>query len=230
MSLASPTTTEADRPRDVARWPWPAPVRLIVGAVLGWVAVDAMQRASGPDWRVWLAMAGVALAALGAPRLDDWAGRGITSGIALVTVLGLYLGPPETEAIVGLAVAIGVLWVAEVTGRARLDGLIVLLLSAVIVWAAIWGAVSRPGAVVGGVAMLGLFLVAPLARSIPGPGPGLPAPWDAVALVGLQLVYVVGVARTAALMDELDTAIAVTAAALLALTLAAWVITGGRPR
>ena len=35
------------------------------------------------------------------------------------------------------------------------------LLGAVLVWAAIWGAVARPGAIVAGLAMLGLLLVGP---------------------------------------------------------------------
>lgn len=189
-----------------------------------------MQRVGGPEWRVWVAMGGLGLAALGAPRLDAWAGRGITSGIALVTVAGLYLGPPETEAILGLALALGVLWVAELTGRAKADGFVVMLLSVVLVWAAIWGAASRPGAVIGGVAMLGLFLVGPIARSLPAPGPGMRAPWDAVALVLLQLLFVVGVARTAALMDDGVMAAAISGGALLLLTVLAWAITGGRER
>jgi hypothetical protein len=175
-------------------------------------------------------MAALAVAALGAPRLDVWAGRGITSGVALLTVVGLYLGPPETKMIAGLALALAVLWVAEATGRARLDGLIAMLLSAVIVWAAIWGAASRPGAVIGGVAMLGLLLVGPLALSVPGPGPGLPRPWDAISLVLLQLLFVVGVARTAALMDDAITAAAISGTALAILALLAWAITGGRRR
>ena len=194
------------------------------------MVVDAMQRVDGPSWRVWLAMGALALVALGAPKLDVWAGRGITSGVALVTVAGLYLGPPETEAIVGLALAFGVLWIAEVTGRARLDGLIAMLLGAVVVWAAVWGAASRPGAVIGAVAMVGLLLVGPLALSVPGPGPGLPRPWDAVALVMLQLLFVVGVARTAALMDDGITAAAISGTALALLALLAWAVTGGRPR
>ena len=175
-------------------------------------------------------MAALALVALGAPRLDVWAGRGITSGVAFVTVAGLYLGPPETEAIVGLALALGVLWIAEVSGRARLDGLVAMLLGALLVWAAVWGAVARPGAIVGGVAMLGLLLVGPLALSVPGARAGLPKPWDAAALVLLQLLFVVGVARTAALMDDVATAGAVVGGALVLLTVLAWAVTGGRPR
>jgi hypothetical protein len=215
---------------DVARWPWPAVVRALAGAGAGWLVVDAMQRVDGPSWRLWVAMGALALVALGAPRLDIWAGRGITSGVAFVTVAGLYLGPPETEAIVGLALAFGVLWVAEVTGRARLDGFVALLLGFIVVWAAVWGAASRPGAVIGGVAMLGLFLVGPVVLSVPGPGPGLPRPWDAVALVLLQLLFVVGVARTAALLDDAITAAAISGSALALLALLAWAVMGGRQR
>jgi hypothetical protein len=223
-------TSAATLATDRIGWPWPAPVRVLVGAAAGWLVVDAMQRASGPQWRVWLAVGALALVALGAPRLDSWAGRGITSGVALVTVAGLYLGPPETEAIVGLALAFAVLWLAELTGRAHVDGFVAMLLAGVVVWAAVWGAASRPGAVVGAVAMLGLLLVGPLAVSVPAPGPGLPRPWDAIALVLLQLMFVVGVARTAALMDDAITAAAISGTALAMLTLLAWAITGGRPR
>ena len=216
--------------RDAARWPWPAPVRVLVGAAAGWLVVDAMQRVGGPWWQVAAAMAALAAVGLGASRLDVWAGRGITSGAALVTVAGLYLGPPETGMVVGLALGLGVLWLAEATGRARLDGLIAMLLGSIIVWAAIWGSAGRPSAIVGGVLMLGLLLVGPLALSVPGVGPGLPRPWDAVTLVMLQLLFVVGVARTAALLDDVITAAAITASALALLTLLTWAVAGGRPR
>jgi hypothetical protein len=66
--------------------------------------------------------------------------------------------------------------------------------------------------------------------SVPAPGPGLPRPWDAVALVLLQLLFVVGVARTAALLDDAITAAAISGTALAMLMLLAWAITGGRPR
>lgn len=184
----------------------------------------------GPTWRVWLAAGALMVVAIGAPRLDVWAGRGIVSGVAVVTVVGLYLGLPETGAVLGVALGLGVLWVAESTGRARLDGLVVVLLAAVIVWAALWGAVTRPWAVTGGIAMLGLFLVGPLAVSVPHAGRGLPRPWDAACLVVLQLVFVVGVARTAAIGDDVMVASSISIAALALLALLAWAVTGGRQR
>lgn len=222
----SSDTTQATR----LGWPWPAPVRALVGAAAGWVVVDGLLRAAGPDWRVWLGVGTLALAALAAPAADRWAGSGVVSGVALVTVAGIYLGPPETEQVLGLALGLAVLLVAELTGRARLDGLIVLLLDAILLWAALWGAVTRPGALIGGAAMLGLLLVLPVARVLPGPARGLAGPWQGIGLVLLQLMFVVGVARTAGLSDSATFAAAVSGGALVLLTVLARLIMGGQQR
>lgn len=209
-------------------WPWPAPVRLLVGAASGWLVVDALVPWAGPRWSVWVAMAALAVAAVAASGLDRWAGRGVTSGVALVTVAGVYLGPPETDQVLGLALGLAVLWIAEATGRAEVDGLVVLVLDVVLVWAVLFGAVSRPGAVVAGVCMLGLLVVLPVARLLPGPRTGVPGSWQAVALVGLQLVYVVGLARTAARLDSAVDAAIICGAAVVALTVLARLVVGGR--
>jgi hypothetical protein len=211
-----------------ARWPWPAPVRLLVGAAAGWVVAEGLLRSPGPEWLVWVATGALALAALAAPGADAWAGRGVTSGIALVTVVGIYLGPPETGQVAGLALVLAVLWLAELTGRAYVDGLVVLLLDVVLVWAVLWGAAGRPGAIIGGAAMLGLLLVAPVAKALPGPAAGLPREWQGLALVLLQLMFVGGVARTAALWESAVDAALVTAGALVLLTVLARLIVGGR--
>ena len=213
-------------PADPVRWPWPAPVRVLVGAAAGWVVADGLLREQGPDWRVWLAVVTLGLAALAAPSVDDWAGRGVASGIAVVTVAGIYLGPPETEQVLALLLGLVVLWAADLSGRARVDGFVVLLLDAVLLWAVMWGAVSRPGALIGGAAMLGLLLVLPLVRVLPGPSAGLPDAWQGVSLVLLQLVFVVGVARTAGLSESWVYASAVSVAALALLAFLARLIVG----
>ncbi len=189
---------------------------------------EGLLRSPGPEWLVWVAIGALALAALAAPATDDWAGRGVTSGIALVTVVGIYLGPPETGQVAGLALALAVLWLAELTGRAYVDGLVVLLLDVLLVWAVLWGAAGRPGAIIGGAAMLGLLLVAPVARALPGPARGIPPEWQGVALVLLQLLFVGGVARTAALWESALNAAVVAGGALVLLTVLARLIVGGR--
>lgn len=211
---------------DPVRWPWPAPVRALVGAAVGWLVADGLLRDQGPDWRVWLAMGTLALAGLAATAADSWAGRGVVPGIAVVTVAGIYLGPPETGQVRALLLGLLVLWVAELTGRARVDGFVLLLIDAVLLWAVLWGAVSRPGALIGGAAMLGLLLVLPLVRLVPGPAQGLPDPWRGMALILLQLLFVVGVARTAALSESVAFAAAVSGAALVGLTLLARLVVG----
>ena len=123
---------------------------------------------------------------------------------------------------------LAVLWLAELTGRAYVDGLVVLLLDVVLVWAVLWGAAGRPGAIIGGAAMLGLLLVAPVARALPGPARGIPPEWQGVALVLLQLLFVGGVARTAALWESALDAAVVAGGALVLLTVLARLIVGGR--
>ena len=220
MPMESPSTA------DVARWPWPTIVRVLVGASAGFVVVEWLVRPDGPDWRLWVAMATLAVAGWAAPSTDAWAGRGITSGIALVTSVGIFLGPPETDHVLGMALGLAVLWLAEVTGRARVDGLVVLAIDVLLVWAAVWGASGRAGAVVGGVAMLGLLLVAPLVRWAPGPARGLPPEWQGYALVGLQLVFVVVVARLGALRESALEAAVVSGVSLVVLVLLARIVVG----
>lgn len=215
---------------DPVRWPWPAAVRAVAGAMSGLLVVTTLIPPREPPWGVWVAVGALALAFLAAPRAERWPGRGTTSGIALVTVAGIYLGPPETGQVLALALVLAVVWVADLSGRARVDGFIVALLDIVLVWAVLWGAANREGAVVAAGAMLGLLLVAPVVHVLPGPRRGLPRQLQGIALVLLQLLFVVGVARTSALWESAFSAAVVAGAALVALCVSARLIVGGDER
>ena len=161
---------------------------------------------------------------------DRWAPRGLWSGLAVVSVGGLYLGVPETDHFVALAAGLAVLWLADVAGRARVDGLVVLALTAVVAWAGLWGAVSRPGAVTGALALLGLLLVAWVAELLPGPSqPIVPRQLQSVALLALQAVFAVAVARWGALRTAALEGAVVGGVGLLALAWLSRLVMGPRP-
>ena len=157
--------------RDTVPWL----VRLAAGAVVGWLIADRLVGGDGPSWTGPAAAATLAIAFVAAPGVDPWAGSGVVSGWALATALGLYVGVPETDQIVGVIAVLLVLWGAELAGRARVDWLVVCGLDAVLVLAAIHGAAGRPGALIAALAMLGLLVVAGPVSRLPRTSRSLPA-------------------------------------------------------
>lgn len=184
----------------------------------------------GPSWRGSAAAVTLALVTPATLLADRWAPRGLWSGLAVLSTGGLYLGVPETDHLVAVAGGLVVLLVADLTGRVRVDGLVVLALAAVLVWGGAWGAASRPGALTAAMALLGLMLVAPAAERLPGPArPWVPAPVQVVALLMLQGLFVVGGARLGALRSE---AIDGAVVGILGLVVLAWLarlVMGPRP-
>ncbi len=190
----------------------------MAGVVAG--AVVAITGPGGRDPGRALLAAGVAAAAgLGAGAADRWRRRGLWTGLALVTALGLYAGVPETNHIIGLAGGLAVLTLADCRGLVRMTSEVVLALDVVLVWAALWGAGARDGAAVAGLAMLGLLAALPVAAALPGPSRALmPERWQAAALVGLQAAYALALARLAAWRPSVvEVGIIVVVAALLLL-------------
>ena len=200
--------------------------RTAAGAVAGWVIAESTVDA-GPDWQTPAAAAVLAIALLAAPAVGRWAGNGVTSGWALAAALGLYVGVPETDHIVGVIAVLIVLFVAELAGRARVDGWVVAGLDAVIVWAALLGAAGRPGALVAAFAMLGLLVVsAPVALVGRPPREFVPSGWRPAALVALQLGFAIGVARLGGVRTTTSEALTVSAIGIAVLAAASWVVMG----
>ena len=204
----------------------PAVARAAIGAVVGWVLAEVVG-ADGPSWQGPAAAAVLAVAFLAAPGLDRWAGRGVTSAWALAAAGGLYLGVPETDRIVGVVAVLLVVVGAELLGRASVDGSVASGLDTVLVWAALYGAAGRGGALVAGLACLGMLVVAAPAAMPGRPSRELvPAPWRDPLLVVLQVLFVVVVARAGGVRTTTAEALGVAAVGVVLLSIAAWVVVG----
>jgi len=207
------------------------PVRLasvaLLGAAGGWVIADVLVAGDQPTWRAPACAFVLAAAALAATRIERWSDRGVSAGWALAAAIGMYLGVPETDHLVGVIAVLIVMWLAGVTGRLRADYLVVAGLDAVLVWGAVRGASGSSGALLAALAMLGLLVVAPLIAQLPRPvGELVPDSWRAPLLVALQLVFCVTVARLGGVRTTTAEAAVVAATGLVALGAAAWLVIG----
>jgi hypothetical protein len=198
-------------------------LRAGAGAFAGWLIIDVGVSAEVPGWWTPFVAGALAVAFAVAPGTNRWAGRGITSGWAMATILGIYVGVPETDRVVAIGAVIAVIWLAELTGRMRVDALIVVALDVVLVWAAVQGAAGRSGAMIAGVATLGLLVVAPIVAAIlRAPRSPSHAPWTMPVLVGLQFLFAIAVARLGGVRTTAGEAarVVVIAVPLLALAVA----------
>ena len=107
--------------------------------------------------------------------------------------------------------------------------MLVVGLDVVLAWAAVRGAPAGGPALLAGLAMPGLLVIAPVTSQLPGPRrPLVPGSMQPAALVGLQAVYAVTIARTAARTDTLAAAATIAALGLVLLVAAARVTVGPR--
>lgn len=148
----------------------------------------------------------LAAVAAGLASLSDRVPTPVPSLLALATLGGVYACVPETDQIPPVARAAVVMTVATLlVGRSQARTL-VLALCGVIGWAVLFGGAERDSALVGGLASFGVLAVAP-AVLVLWPRPaflrlGRRAPswcW----LLGLQVVFCLGVSRTAGLAASL---------------------------
>ena len=128
----------------------------------------------------------------------------VVAGWAAAGVLGLYYGVPETDHVVGVAAMVAVLLLVSFSIAPRPSWVLVAGLDVVLPWAALRGAPAGGPALVAGLAVPGLLVLAPLVGRVPGPrSPLVPRATRSVVLVGLQLVFAAVVARQAATSDTI---------------------------
>ena len=104
----------------------------------------------------------------GRPAVARGVAATVVTAWAAVSALGLYLGVPETDHVVGVAAVLIVLLVASLGARRRASWVLVVGLDVAMAWAAVRGAPAGGPALAAGLAMPGLLVVAPLTSYLPG--------------------------------------------------------------
>jgi hypothetical protein len=224
VSSAVPATIRAPLTR-----PWPGVARAVAGGAIGWIVAEVIVDNLGPSWRVPASVVVMAAIALGAPLTARAIGLGGPPAWGLAAAIGLYLGVPETDHVLGLGAGLGVLVVAELTGSARADGLTVLALGGVLVWAILQGAGESEPALLAGFATLGLIVLWPVVRYVPGPARAL-APHGVrpllVTAAHTANAWIVG--RRGALIDDRVEMATIGAVGAVALVIVARLVVGAR--
>lgn len=163
---------------------WAVPSAVAVGVALWWAAPRAHERL--PQSTAWLLLLGCAGA--------------------------VYLCVPETDHLREVAVVVAAGGVAEVLLRRRLPSVALVAATALVEWAALFGATGRPSALAGGLFALTPVVAVAMARR--------GSWWHAPAVAAVWLVAAGAMARTGGVADSLSTAVVaaagcVTAAALV---------------
>ena len=156
-----------------ARWlgldrPWPPVLRAVAGGVAGWAAIRWGVTEPLPGWAPGGAAGVSAVGGLAAPAVAR-AGSVVVFGSAAASALGLYLGVPETDHVVGVAAVLAAVFLASLVAPGPASWVLVVGLDVVLVWTAVRGAPYGGPALLAGLAMPGLLVVAPVTSHLPGP-------------------------------------------------------------
>ena len=149
--------------------PWPPVLRAVAGGAAGWAAIRWGVTEPLPAWARGGAAGVSAVGGLAAPAVARSAGATLVYGWASASAAGLYLGVPETDHVVGVAAVLAVLLLASLAAPMRATWVLVVGLDVVLAWAAVRGAPDGGPALVAGLAMPGLLVVAPVTSYLPGP-------------------------------------------------------------
>jgi hypothetical protein len=189
----------------------------VPGAALVALAVGETSPAS-PDWVRIVAGSAAGVTALLSRDFDETSPR-LTGVCLAVAAVGVYATVPDTEAARALVGAAGVSALLGLASDLRPSPVGSSAVAGVIAWNVGVGGWPRPGAVVGGVACVGVLALGPLLRWVRTP----PA-----SIVAVHVVLVAIVARVAGLRERAVAAAVIAALAYLGATL---VLLGtGQPR
>ena len=212
-------------------------VAALPGAVLVAGNIGVPMHSRGQSWLVGLVFVAAAIAVgCRTDRRTRSAMRGerepeSVALLALISVGGIYACVPETGHIASLALGVGLVALLErVEPEGIRPGLAVVLVGALL-WAVAYGGTYRDSAVVGGVASLGLVVVEPIARRLPGPKRGMARGSTAqlLGLVGLQGSFALAVSRTAGLAASSSEAVVIAVPMVVAVAVAARLLLGPAP-
>jgi hypothetical protein len=208
---------------------WPPLVRVAIGGAVGWAIAAWIADVPDSAWGNVAAALTMSLVALGAPMTARVRTLGGVSAWALASTIGLYVGVPETNHVLGVGAGFGVFVLGELTGRCRGDALTVVALAGVLVWAITFGTGGRGTAAVAGYATLGLIALWPAVALLPGPRRGLtPAAVRAALLTAVDAVAVVLIGRRGAIVQSVEAMTLTAVLALAALVVVARIVYGSR--
>lgn len=192
--------------------------RVVAYAMAG-AAVGATLPSAWPVWTRLTVLAVVVVGALVAPLHDARTPRAVPA-LLLISALGVYACVPDTEA---PKVLLGAMAAAAVIGfEPRLRAAIGLpAVVALVGWVGAFGGVGRPGAVVGGVACVGVLLL-PVSRRRPGP-------FGVVLLFVTQIALVTYEARVPGFETKAEVALLLSLPAFAIAALVLW-LAGRRTR
>lgn len=192
----------------------------VTAAIPGaWLIVGSLEIGSS-SWASWFLLAALIGGAALAGRTDEQLSGPILAPLLLaLTIGGVYLTVPDTEEMLVLAGAITPLaLLGWPFGVSKVGSSGSYMAVGILVWAAWWGGMGRPAAIVGAVSCLGMFLLVPLRRSSRD-HPGL--------IVGLHLILVAAGSRLAGQQGDPNVAALLAAAALGGAYIAIHLVTQG---
>lgn len=188
----------------------PVPVRGALAVPGAWF-VGLQTDVSDHSWVEIAVVVTIVVAGTTATDLDRrWRRPSIAMALFAVTVGGVYLTVPDTEAPLALLAPAGLLaLVAWPLNRMRMGTAGAYAAIGLLAWVTAFGGIGRNGAIVGGLASVGLLVAEPVARLIAGfRGPLLrrSGPGSAIAIGVGQVALVFATSRVAGLRKAEDDA------------------------
>ena len=203
-----------------------------LAALPGGLLIVAAPLVDVDQW--WARLVVIMLLAAAAVALPDlaqrWDGTGAIGLLLAAGAVGVYACVPETDHLEYLVPAYLVLGLSEAVVRRPFGPGVALAACGLLCWAVLFGGTTRDGAIVGGLACLGLLLLEPVARRLPGGASALVgsgAVSGVVAITVLQGGYCLAVSRTAGLRTDAWVALAIVAVAAIGLLVTTRAVLGG---
>jgi hypothetical protein len=199
------------------RW---SPLAFGVVAVPGAVLFDRATELDRLDWTrttvVAVTVVGGALAAAGDRA---YAARGVGPVLLAITTFGVYVTTPDTEhtaLVLGAALPVALLGWPRPLASLGVGG--ALVATAVVTWNVVLDGSARPGAVVGGVACLGMLVIVPVVAAVWRPAGGGPTVSlaQAALVAALHLAVVAVCSRVAGLRESATEALVISGLAYVA--------------
>lgn len=197
------------------------PVARVTAALPGAVVLAATTDVPRAEWAPGTVLLVASLGAVLVADFDDAATHtGLAPVLVAATALGIYLCGPDTEvSVVLVGVTLPMALLGWPVPTASLGGAGAYATTGLIAWVAVTAGSARPGAIVGGIACLGLLVVEPAVRRLMGVrtiGSGWAFVPRLMAVASLHAAVVGVCSRVAGLRASATDALGIAALALAA--------------